>query len=288
MNTPQFTADEECLKYEQLLHYTNSSVLQILLNSGTLKCNSLKNVNDKLERARKGLENLTDGFYISCFCHYQYEIVPFWFMYGGDVPDNEKVLLRFKNFASFFDKAIENDWATTSEKKCIFFNPEKLFLITRNGLSCCPTNDPKVENRQTIKSIKLFDVKYLPPKDEAFLKQYKSSISVSLGDGQETLPAEMQDARSIGKEKTIHWEYEAETRIQCTMYPVGSYYSDYILLRLKEEVFRDMVIVANPWATDEFIFKMLALVKESTLSETIKRTIAVTRSDMDGQIVGRK
>lgn len=93
MNLPRFKASDDCMAYEQLLHYTNFDVLKIILSNRTLKCNSLKNVNDQLERKRKGIEKLIDTFYVSCFCHNQCEIVPFWFMYGGDAPDNKKVLL---------------------------------------------------------------------------------------------------------------------------------------------------------------------------------------------------
>ncbi|MDD2620836.1 MAG: hypothetical protein PHC92_09245 [Syntrophomonadaceae bacterium] len=67
MNMPQFKAGVNCLEYEQLLHYTSVDVLKIMLNNRTLKCNSLKNVNDRLECQRKGIENLTDASYVSCF-----------------------------------------------------------------------------------------------------------------------------------------------------------------------------------------------------------------------------
>ena len=288
MNMLQFKASDMCLEYEQLLHYTSVDVLKIMLNNRTLKCNSLKNVNDRLERQRKGIENLTDASYVSCFCHYQYEIVPFWFMYGGSTSDSKKVLLRFKNFAKNFDNVIESDWAITGDDKCIYFDPKKLFTFNSGGLSFCPTNDPHVEYRQTIKTVRLFDVDYLLPDDEAFMKEYETQGSVSFGEGQDALPTAIKDARSIGKQKTIHWEYEAETRIQCMMNPLESSYFEYILLRLKDDVFSDMVIVANPWASDDFILTINAALNESTLSEDIKKTIKVQRSELDGQIVGRE
>jgi hypothetical protein len=102
MNSTQFKASNTCMNYEQLLHYTSFEVLKIILNSQTLKCNNLKNLNDRLEPNRKGIENYAGAFYVSCFSHNQNETVPFWYMYGGTSPNNRKVLLRFKNFAYVF------------------------------------------------------------------------------------------------------------------------------------------------------------------------------------------
>lgn len=287
MNMSQFKACNKCMGYEQLLHYTSINVLKIMLNERTLKCNSLKNVNDRMERKRIGIEDLADTFYVSCFCHYQYEIVPFWFMYGSGVPDDEKVLLRFGNFATNFNNVIENDWAITGDGKRIYFDPRKLFICSSSGFSSLPINDLHAENRQTIKTVRLFDIDYLPPDDEAFIKNYKTQGGVSFGEGQDVLPVAIKDARSIGKQKTIHWEYEAETRIGCMLNSSGDFYFGYILLRLRDVVFKDMVIVANPWASDDFISTIKTVLSESSLSRDIKKTIVVRRSELDGQIVGR-
>ena len=287
MDLPQFKASDECMTYEQLLHYTSFDVLKVMLSNRTLKCNSLKHVNDRLERQRKGIEDLTDAFYVSCFCHNQYEIVPFWFMYGGSALDSKKVLLRFKNFADDFENTIESDWAFSGDNKKIYFNLKKLFAVNMGGIYCCPIDDPQIENRQTIKAIRLFDVEYLLPDDEAFSKEYKTRGNVSFAESQSLMPAAISDARLVGKQKKIHWEYEAETRIQCIMDPIGSYYFDHILLRLKDNVFREMVIVANPWASDDFIADINTALDESTLQKDIKDTIIVQRSELDGQIVGR-
>lgn len=283
----KFKASDDCKTHDQLLHYTSFDVLKIMLNSRTLKCNSLKNVNDRLEREREGIEDLIDASYVSCFCHYQYEIVPFWFMYGGSVLDSKKVLLRFKNFANFLENVIESDWAFTGENKIIYFNPQKLFEVNIGGISCYPIDNPLIEKRQTIKTVRLFDIEYLLPDHEAFSKKYKIQGNVSFDEGQSLLPAIINDARSIGKHKTIHWEYEAETRIQCKMNPFEKCYFDYILLRLKDDIYRDMGIIANPWASDDFISDIKTALLESTLPRRIKETIIIKRSELDGQIVGK-
>lgn len=288
MNIPQFSACDSSLDHEQLLHYTSIDVLKIMLKDRTLKCSSLKNVNDLLEWQRKGIENVTKATYIASFCHNKYEITYFWFQYGRSASDNRKVLLRFNNFAKYFDNAIENDWARTENGKFIFFDPKKLLRFNAGGLCFGSINSPDVECRQTIKTVKLFDVDYLLPDDEAFRKNYETQGSVSFGEGQNLLPAAIRDARSIGKHKTIQWEAEAETRIQCMMSPVDDFYFDYMLLRLKDEVFRDLVIVANPWASDKFIIDINTALSESTLPNSIKETIMVQRSELDGQIAERE
>lgn len=84
-----------------------------------------------------------------------------------------------------------------------------------------------------------FNVDYLLPDDEAFIKEYET------------------------------------------------HYFEYILIRLKDDVFRDMLIVANPWVSDDLMLEIYTALNESTLSEDIKKTIIVQRSELDGQIVRR-
>lgn len=287
MDLPRFKASDDCMSYEQLLHYTNFDVLKLMLINRTLKSNSLKHVNDRLERQRKGIEDMTDAFYVSCFCHNQYEIVPFWFMYGGSALDCNKILLRFKNFAGNFENAIESDWAFTSENKIIYFDQKNLFAVNTGNVYCCPIDDPLVESRQTIKNVRLFDVEYLLPNDGAFSKEYKTQGNVSFVESHSSIPAAISDLRLVGKQKKINWKYEDETRIQCILDPIGSYFFDFILLRLKDELFRDLVIVANPWASDSFIADISKTLHESTLPKDIKNTIIIQRSELDGQIVGK-
>ena len=285
---PLFKADDKCAEYKQLLHYTNLDSLTYIINGKTLKCNSLKNVNDQLKQKRKGLEDITGAYYVSCFCHDQHEIVPFWFMYGGDAPDNQKVLLRFKNFSCDFANVVNTDLAYTADRKKLYSDEKHLFAVHKNGLLCCPINDPDVENRQTIRNIRLFNVDYLLPDHEVFSKAYREMGEVSFGKGQDFLPARISDARHIGKHKTIHWKYEEETRIQCALDPIGSYYHDYILLALKDKIFQDLVIVANPWATDEFLTNIADVVARAPLPEEVKSSISIERSELNGQIIERR
>ena len=284
MDMPLFKASEDCKRYDELLHYTSFDVLKIILSNRTIKCNSLGLVNDRLEQSRNGIEDFAKGFYISSFCHYRYEIVPFWFLYGGNV-NQEKVLFRFRNFAAWLEYAIESDWAWTSEKKVIYFDEHKLFQSHAGNLSFNPVSDPRIEMRQVIRTIRLFDVEYRLPGDEVFSKEYAEPGSISFDGGESYFPVAQKDVRTVGLHKTIHWEYEAETRLKCMMSTITAPYFDFLLLRLKDEVFRDLKIVANPWATDSFIERIQNEVDRSTLPPEIKDSIVICRSELDGQII---
>ena len=283
MNHQLFNVSNSCMEHGQLLHYTSFDTLEIILKKKTLKCNSLRNVNDLLEKNRKGIEDFTESFFVSCFCHYQYEIVPFWFMYGGNAPKEKKVLLRINNFSNRLDQIINTDHATTSEKKIIYFDQKRLFHNNSDTISCNPINSPFVENRTTINKIKLFDVNYLPPNDEVFSKEYQTDGQVRFGETQDVFGASIYDLRSVGKDKTIHWEHEKETRIMCQL---SNYISDFdsIFLCINDGFFKDMTIVANPWATDDFVSEIEKIVEKSVISEPIKNTIKVTKSELHGQI----
>lgn len=284
IDIPQFKASDSCNQYEELLHYTSFEVLKIILGNRTLKLNSIKNLNDKAEQNRKGIEELAKGFYIASFCHYPYEIVPFWFMYGK-CDNDTKVLLRFRNFSLNIGSAIENDSAWTSDNKILYYDPCKLFRTNIGGISCNPINDPAVEGRQTIETIRLFDIEYRLPNDEVFTKNYSSSEGVSFDGGNTFIETPIKDVRSVGRYKTINWEYEAETRLQCRMSTLIPPLFDYILIKLNDEVFRELKIVANPWASEEFIQQIQNTVESCSLPDDIRRSISIVRSELDGQIV---
>lgn len=280
---PQFKASKECLPYPELLHYTSYDVLKIILRNRTLKLNSIKNLNDQFEQNRKGIEELAQGFYIASFCHYPHEIVPFWYMYGN-CENDKKVLLRFQNFSSTFEDSIDTAFALTSENKLLFYDPHKLFRTNLGGISCNPIEDPNVEMRQTIATVRLFDIEYKDPQDEVFTKDYATPGSVSFDKGESFVSSPVKDVRTVGKYKTINWEYEAETRLQCRMSLITAPLFDFFLIRLKDEIFQGLKIIANPWASDDFIQQIQDSLNGCSLSDEIKNSITITRSELDGQI----
>ena len=81
---------------------------------------------------------------------------------------------------------------------------------------------------------------YLPPNDEVFSKEYQTDGQVRFGETQDVFGASIYDLRSVGKDKSIHWEYEKETRIMCQL---SNYISDFdsIFLCINDGFFKDTV-----------------------------------------------
>lgn len=269
--------------YEYLSHYTDFTALDKILSDKTLKCNSIKNLNDLYESCRNGIEEIIEAHFTSCFCHAKYEIVPFWYLYGGGIQACErKVMLRFRNFS--LNKLFETDYAlgydeTDAETK-IMFNPD-LNIHVKDG-----------KEEQVIGRIKMFDVDYRDKDDPVFKKEYVEYDEVyvcppeKVKSGEVALSFSKQfELAPIGKYKTESWSYEKETRILVRMTPAYKRYYEFILLRMKEDVFRDLTIVTNPWASDNFIDEVIKLVETSNISEDIKNSIKVQKSTLHGQLV---
>jgi len=278
-----FTASEESKTHKQLLHYTSVDVLNIILNNRTLKCNSLDNVNDLLEKRRNGIEHLTQVYYVSCFCHNPHEIVPFWYLYGASVEKERRVMLRFENFASRMTEAIETDWAFTQGNRIIYFDGRNLFKSHGAGVHYDAVSDDGIERRQTIDAVRMSDVEYLDIENEAFTRSYEEDASL-VAESSVIAGVHVYDARTIGRQKTVNWAYEDETRIICRMKPMEKYH-DFLLLRLKDEVLRNMVVIVNPWASEDFVNEVKDMIAKCTLPEEIRGTITVQRSELDGLII---
>lgn len=284
MTKNKFKVSDNSKQHKELLHYTNLNVLNIILNQKTLLFNSLKNVNDKLEHRRKGIENIATNFFISSFCHCPYEIVPFWILYGGN-NNNQKLLLRFNNFANNFENTFEKDYGITPDGKKLFFDIKNLFNDNDYGFSCNVKKDNSIENRQTIMDVHIFDVCYKTQDDDVFNRNYNTIKKLSADDGLTFQKMPVKDATDLGKHKAINWSYEEETRIMCRMQMLTENYFDYLLLRFKDEVFKELKIVANPWATNDFIKQIQSTIEASNLPNKIKSTIQVVKSELDGQII---
>lgn len=271
--------------YEYLSHYTDITAVQHILLDKTLKCNSFKNLNDLYERSRKGIENIIEAHFTACFCHAKYEIVPFWYIYGGRKETYEnKVMLQFLNFSSALDEAFETDYALgydeeNTETK-IKFNSD-LNIAAQNG-----------KEGQVIGRIKMLDVDYRDKDDPLFDEEYAEYGSVYVCPVEKMKVGEVAlsfskrfNLATVGKYKTESWRYEQETRILVRMTPSYIRYFEFILLRMKEEIFRGLTIVTNPWASDNFIDEVKNLVESSNISDDIKNSIKVQKSTLHDQLI---
>lgn len=264
----------------ELLHYTSTEVLGFILNDKTLKCNGLINVNDLYEKERRGIEQYAASYYVACFCHCQHEIVPFWSLYGGK-ETKKKVLLRFENFSNKLDQVIDKSYALTSDSKRIFFNDQDILNAGMSNVH----DGFQFENREHLIIQKIQDVEYKPIQ-EISKNRYDSKSKLILDDGSLSAEGTVYDLQDMGKSKTINWEYEKETRLICHLSSVpNTMYYEHILLRLNEEMFRNLVIVANPWTDNEFLSEIKEIVNHAPISDEIKGTITVRQSELAGQLI---
>lgn len=246
-------------KHKKLLHYTDFDTLKLILNNKTLQFSNLEILNDRHEAKRRGVEQFAKYVFVSCFSNYQHEVVPFWLNYGKG--ENEsKVLLKITNFSNDFENCFFTDFYIAGE------TPLKRRAI-----------------EPAIQIIRLTDVLYRPITHRAFQGVYSgSAILRNRSNKQIQSTGTIYDLTTLGEYKTIHWKYERETRVICKMglHHEPSY--ERMLLKLKEDFFRDMEIILNPWCGDDFAVKVSEYIKQVSLPEEIKNTINISKSELDG------
>ncbi|WP_313128479.1 hypothetical protein [Anaerocolumna sp.] len=286
----QISVEETSKEHEYLLHYCNLDTLGYIINDRTLKCSSLNNVNlnDRLEAKRNNIERFAGSRFIACFSHCPYEIVPFWVNYGGK-KKNQKVVLKFKNFASAFEDVIHMDYCLTDNlDKMFFYCDEYGITVNNNGLLGQLQNSAPInidyDTRDYIQTIKLNDVKYLPISDEVFTKDYKRFTKFKSSEEDLGIELPVYDPTNLGRHKTNHWDYEKETRIICIMSRNDESFFQHIYLRLKEKIFQDLEIIMNPWAPKTLATDIQDLLDKSSLSGAIKKSVKITKSELHGQV----
>lgn len=278
---------KECKDYPYLLNYRSFDAMCGLFKNRVLWCTPLNasNLNDQFEAQRKGIEEYAGSFFITCFSHCQHEIVPFWFNYGGQ-DDKRKVLLKIKNFSADPEEAIWLDYCLSKDKdksqKRILFDLDYDDSNSTSPLEseCIKSTDESWEKRFRINYFKIVDVKYNPPADPVFSRNYLQKDEVYFGSTKVEMPS--YHLGVLGRYKTHHWNYEKETRIICTATPAthSADWGGHIELRLKDKFFEGMEVVLNPWATEEFEKEVKDFVNSSSPCP-----IPVRRSELDGQVV---
>ena len=282
--------DDESRKHDYLLHYCSADTLMKIFSNKTFKCSRLNNVelNDQFEAKRKNIEHLANGRYITCFSHCQHEIVPFWQNYGG-IDKKNKVLLRFKNFCDHLADVIETDYCLLPNGMKMYFNGfEYGRTVNNNGwmgnlVGRAPINTD-FDTRAYIDILSLLDIVYLPINDVVFTQDYLSFIDLTVGNGCVIKDVPTYKPQNLGKNKTVHWSYEQETRLMCTLNIQDLKEYDYFYLRLHECIFADMDIVISPWCEETLADDMRNLLNKSSLSDSVKSSITISLSELNGQI----
>ena len=262
----------ECDHKGSLLHYTDIDAFSHIIQDKTLKCSSLNNVNDKFEKERTDLEEFAGTRFVTCFCNLDYEVVPFWYLYGKGKCE-EKVMLRFDKYLQNLEEIIDTQRGTifgTSEK--IHFQINKSEKYRGNDLN--------------IMSINLFDIQYVERNDPVITKSHAEYIGGNWIDVDMFQSKKRIDASDLGRQKTKNWEYEHETRLLYKLNLLDNEENiDALLIGIKPKLFEKLVVVLNPWATDEFEKKVKKIIKDADIPDNIKKTIKVNRSELDGELI---
>lgn len=276
---------EEKTKTHSCMEYTTYiGVLELILKNQTLRSSSLTNanLNDPMEKERVGVSRFANRNFITCFCHLEHECIPFWMYYGGR-KRRDKVLLRFPNFSSKIEECIHTDYAWTAEgKKCLFRNP--LFQLMEDKFA----NQSEYDIGNYIESLLMFDIDYVPITSEIFTKEniQKADIDFSNISHCEDSVVEMKcyDTTVLGKQKSDPWDYEKETRIMSVLSLPYNRNWEYLDLRLKPEMFRDLKIILSPWSTQKRKEMVEGFLADSELPQEIKDTITIEFSALKGKL----
>lgn len=249
-------------KHKNLLHYTDFETLKLIVDNRTLQLSRLDTVNDKHEVNRQGVEEFArNNVFVSCFCHYQHEIVPFWYIYGKG-ENTSKVLLKIKNFSS---------------------NPENCFFT--NYFVTGETPPKKRTFEPAILIFRITDVLYKRPNHKAFTSTFSGpAIFRDQNASKVQGNAVAHDVTSLGEYKTIHWQYEKETRIilKISLHHIPRYKK--MFLRLRDAFFQDMTVVLNPWCDRSFEESVNKYIASTNLPNNVKNSIRVTKSELNGTL----
>lgn len=282
--------------YSKMYYTTNLSALGFILRKLTLRSSSLSiaKLNDKMEKERVGISQFAGSRFITCFSHKDNENVHFWYNYGGE-ERSEKILLKFNNFANHIADTIHTDYCLLDgDKKAFFVGNEYHKTINQNGVPGTVAGLPKINEdydlRNAVVSLEMFDVEYLPIENEVFTKDYSGKITVDFNAKNVTAnPSKIDglkayDPNCLGKQKSNPWEDECESRILCCLEQQEFNKWSYIDLRLKEEIFRDMIIVLSPWLSPDLEDNVKKIIADSPINEEIKRTIKIEHSILENTI----
>lgn len=268
---------ESVKEYNMLTHYCNINTLLTILTNKTWKCNRLDLLNDVYESKRLGIEKFAKDYFVACFCHSDYEIVPFWFNYGGN-DNRNKVLLRFPNLANTLEQIIYDDYFLTSQGKKMYYDTRDNFIYRGSNISCVLNENPEFDSRNAMQDIMLKDIEYLTADDPVFHQEYARVEMTNVG------KVNYCDIRKLGINKTRSWDYEKETRIICRLRinQIGDI--EWIFLRLKDEFFRNMKIIMNPWADEENYKEIANIINNAQLNENIVNTFKIEKSELSGML----
>jgi len=289
VNGVQIDISSSSKQHNTMSYTTNIATLDLILTNKTLRSSSLNNanLNDPMEKERVDIVEFSGSKFITCFSHENCESVPLWLLYG-EKNRPAKVVLQFKNFANSLEDYIHMDYCFIADnKKCFFDSPERKKTFKHNSKQGQQQGLPQINAEFSmsnyIESMTIFDVEYVPLDSKIFYKKNSQNMEISLSSNNtHIIPA--FNTIELGKHKSNPWEYEHETRILTTLWNQKLNKWNYIDLRLKDEIFRDLQIILSPWVDDENKNKIVEILDKSKLPNDIKNSITVCHSGLEGKL----
>lgn len=285
----QVSIPDKLKNYKDFRYTTDFNTFKLIIENKTFRSTSLQSakLNDQFEKQRVGVESFAGGRFITCFSHYEKEQEYMWKNYGDtDHPENN-VQLVFKNFALNFDECFYTDfvWLNNCSEKLFCNSTDYWNLVKRCTFPILDSVPEGCTINNCVKEIKVIDVEYLPEDNDAFTQDYSGNVNLHFGHSDITgINVKGYDPTKLGFQKTNKWKKEHETRILSILRGQENVEWDYIDLRLKDEIFRDMQIIMNPWEKDGFEENLMAVIRDSDLDDVIKKSITVRPSSAKGQI----
>lgn len=281
---------DDIKKYSCMSYTTDIETCRLIFQNMTFRSSSLSyaKLNDPMEKERVGVSEFAGNKFITCFCHLNHESVPFWIIYGKKDEGENKLMLQFKNFAAEFENSIYTDYGYVINGKKFAFKSERIGEIINGQWEENNVEAKEYDLRGIVDSVQMFDVEYVPVDSEVFTEINDGDVSIDFGKitGRKNTNINMHgyNPTVLGKQKSNPWDYENETRILCTIGGNAFDKWDFIDLRLKPEIFRDLKIILSPWDDGTLRDKVKGIVDRCSLPECIKSSIEIQDSVLKGKI----
>jgi hypothetical protein len=287
---------DEVKKHDRMCYTTDVGTVGLIFENMTIRSSSLSNVklNDYKEKERIGVSQFANGRFITCFSHIDHESVPFWAYYGGN-DKTKKVLLKFENFARHIDECINMDYCLIADNKKLFFYSDEYKQTLNNNCDFgqmigLPQINTDFNICNCIRRLEVLDVDYVSSDSDVFTTDFAGASDIdvskfSSNSGQTVLKGiKTFKPDCLGRQKSNPWDYERESRILCCLDKQEFSEFMYIDLRLKQEMFRNLVIILSPWADDKLQSQLEDIIEKSTLASEIKKSIIIKHSELEGTL----
>lgn len=218
-------SEEVAKKRAILSHYTSYEALKCILSQRNLKFNRIDNVNDRMESNVFGEHELSRLVFVSCFTNSEIESIPMWSIYGKD-QNGLRLSLELEK-SNFTENFLGKPFGALAHKPGHSGEFIKMIELYSDWI---PT--------ATMKDI-VYDI------DAIYRNPIRNGDADSL----------WFNLTAMAAIKRKEWEYEKESRLIITLSAihdgVTAPLEDYILVPIKFDCIKKLVVTFNPWMSEE-------------------------------------